>query len=127
MSWVSLARSPVRDSKKCRVPGLGDGAQILDDFLVAHADAVIAHGEGSRLLVVLDSNLQIALSLVQMIVRQRFESQLVRRIGSVGDQLPQEDLLVAVERVDHEVEQLLDLGLEPKCFPVSVRAHDYST
>ena len=107
--------------------GLGDGAQVLDDLLVAHADAVVAHGEGSRFLVERDPDLELPLPFVQVIVGQGFEAQLVRRIGRVGDELPQEDLLVAVEGVDHEVEQLLDLGLEPKRFPVSVRAHDCST
>ena len=33
-------------------------------------------------------------------------------VGGVGDQLADEDLLLRVERVDDDIEQLLDLGLE---------------
>ena len=43
---------------------------------------------------------------------QPLEAELVDRVGRVRDQLAQEDVLVGVERMDHEVEQLLDLGLE---------------
>jgi hypothetical protein len=37
-------------------------------------------------------------------------------IGGVADELPEEDLLVAVEGVDDEAEELVDLGLEGEGF-----------
>jgi hypothetical protein len=40
------------------------------------------------------------------------EPALVEGVGGVGDQLAEEDVLVGVERVDHQVEELLHLGLE---------------
>ena len=43
------------------------------------------------------------------------EAQVLRavdRVGGVRDELAQEDLLLRVERIDDEVEHLLDLGLE---------------
>ena len=49
-------------------------------------------------------------------VGQRLEAQLVAGVGGVRDQLAQEDLLVAVQGVDHQVQQLLDFGLEAQCF-----------
>jgi hypothetical protein len=52
------------------------------------------------------------LALVQRGVRERFEPQLVGGVRAVRDQLPEENLLVAVQGVDHQREQLLDLGLE---------------
>ena len=51
-------------------------------------------------------------------MRDGFETQLVGGIGSVGDQLAQEDLAIAVERMNHEVKQLLHLGLEAVAFPL---------
>ena len=122
-----LGTVPGERLKEVPGAGLGDGPQVLDDLLVAHADAVVPHGDGPCLVVVLDMDPEIAVTFVEVIVRQRLEAQLVRGVGSVRDEFPQEDLLVAVERVDHEVEQLLDLRLESQCLPVSVRAHDSST
>ena len=55
---------------------------------------------------------KLAVALEQALVGQRLEAQLVAGVGGVGDQLPQEDLLVAVEGVDHQIQQLADLGLE---------------
>ena len=37
---------------------------------------------------------------------ERAEAQLVERVGGVRDELAEEDLLVAVERVDDQVEDL---------------------
>ena len=43
-------------------------------------------------------------------------------IGGVGDELPEEDLLVGVESVDDEGEQLVDLRLEGE--RLRLRGHD---
>ncbi len=48
----------------------------------------------------------------QLRLRDRSETQPVAGIGGVGDQLTQEDLPVAVERVDHELQELTHFGLE---------------
>src|SRR3546814_6246134 len=45
--------------------------------------------------------------------RQGLVAQPVAGVGGVGDQLPEEHLLFAVERVGDDVEQPADLGLEP--------------
>ena len=47
-------------------PGLGNGAQVLDDLLIAHADAVVAYADASSVLVVFDLDVQIAVSLVEV-------------------------------------------------------------
>ena len=54
-------------------------------------------------------------------VRERREAQPVAGIRGVGDQLAQEDLPVAVERVDHELEELAHLGLEAVGFAAAAR------
>ena len=58
------------------------------------------------------------------------EAQPVAGIGGVGDQLAQEDLPVAVQGVDHELQQLAHLGLEavglPRGRPQRARARQLS-
>ena len=58
-----------------------------------------------------------SVGLPQGLVGQRLEAQLVAGVGGVGDQLAQEDLLVAVQGVHHQVQELFDLGLEAERFP----------
>src|SRR2546425_1442535 len=93
-------------------PGLGDGSDVVDDLLTRHADAVVRHREGPSLLVEGNADLEVGVGAVQGVPGKGLEAQLVGRVGGVRYQLPQEDLLVAVQGVDHEVEQLLDFGLE---------------
>jgi len=85
---------------------------VLDGFVAAHADAVVADGDRARLGVGLDADQQLAAALEKLRTRQRLEPQLVQRVRSVGNQLAQENLFVAVERMDHQLEQLLDLRLK---------------
>ena len=49
---------------------------------------------------------------ISALVGKRFETQLVRRIRGIGNQLAQKNLLVAIQGVNHQVEQLFDFGLE---------------
>ena len=67
---------------------------------------------GARLRVEAHADLQLGVVLEERLVGERLEAQLVAGVRRVRDQLAQEDLLVAVQGVDHQVEQLLDLGLE---------------
>jgi hypothetical protein len=96
--------------------GLGDGADVLDHLLAAHADAVVADGDGLGILVHADLDLQFGILLEQGRVGQGLEAQLVGGIAGVGNQFPEEDFLVAVEGMDHQVKQLLHLGLEAQGF-----------
>jgi hypothetical protein len=66
--------------------------------------------------IVRDADRKLRVALEQRRVRQRLEAQLVAGVRGIGDQLAQEDLLVAVERVHHQVQQLLHLGLEAQRF-----------
>ena len=91
---------------------LGDGAQVLDRFVAAHADAVVADRQRLGLGVEQHAHFEVGGILVERRVVERLEAQLVAGVGRVGDQLAQEDLLVGVQRVRHQVQDLLDLGLE---------------
>ena len=92
--------------------GAGDGADVLLHLGDRHADAVVADGEGAGPLVGDDLDLPVAVPLQKRFAGVGFEADLVDGVGGVGDQFPQEDVLVGVEGMDDEVEQLLDLGLE---------------
>ncbi len=109
----AVRREPGEELARAR---LGDRADVLDDFLARHADAVVGHGDRARLRVVADANLRVGIVLEERRVGHRFEAQLVAGVGRVRHQLAQEDLLVAVQGVDHQVQQLLDLGLEAERF-----------
>lgn len=95
---------------------LGDGAEVLDHVITAHANAVVANGDGAGLGIVLDLDAQFAVTLVECIVIQRLIAQLVAGIGSVGNHLTQEDLPVGVQGVNHQIQQLFDFGLEAQGF-----------
>ena len=101
--------------------GLGDGAEMLDRLVAREADAVVGNGDRARLLVEGDADLQIAVAAVEGGVVERLEAQLVAGVGSVGNQFAQEYLLVAVQGVDHQVQQLLDFGLETQGFAIGAR------
>ena len=49
---------------------------------------------------------QIAVAFIQIRVRQRAETQLVRRIGGVGNQLTQEDFFIGIKGMDHQMQKL---------------------
>ena len=93
--------------------GAGDGPEIGRDLLAGHSDAIVANRDGAGIGIERDPDPELAVAFVESIVGQRLEPELVRGVGRIGDQLPEKDLLVAVERVNHEIQQLLDLGLEP--------------
>ena len=93
--------------------GAGDGPDVLARRrLAAHADAVVPHGQRALRSASASRRISSSPSRLQLGPRDRLEAQLVQRVGGVGDELAQEDVLVGVERVDHEVQQLPDLGLE---------------
>jgi hypothetical protein len=96
--------------------GLGDRSQVLDRLVARQADAVVGDGERARFLVEGDADLQIAVVAVQAALFSASKRSLVAGVGGVGDQLAQEDFLVAVQRVDHQVQQLFDFGLKTQCF-----------
>ena len=92
--------------------GLGDGAEVLDHLVAAHADAVVRDRERARRRVRFEADLEDLAAGVEVGRGERFEAQAVERVRGVGDQLAQEDLLVGVERVDDDVEELAGFRLE---------------
>ncbi|MNO58289.1 hypothetical protein D3C76_488440 [compost metagenome] len=103
--------------------GLGNGTQVGDDVFAAHANAVVVERDGAGVLVEAQTNAQIRVAFEQLWLGQGFETQLVSRVRGVGNQLTQEDFLVRVQRMNHEVQQLLYLGLEAQGFLLCFHTH----
>ena len=57
-------------------------------------------------------NLQVGLITIKGRVFKRFKAQLVGGVRSVGNQFAHENLLVAVQGMNHQLQQLFDFGLE---------------
>ena len=92
--------------------GLCDHAEVVFRFLRVHADAVVADRQRARFLVGDDLDAKIVAVKTDLVVGQREIAELVDRVRGVGDDLAQKDLLVRIDRIDHQVEQTLGLGLE---------------
>jgi hypothetical protein len=91
--------------------GAGDGAQVIDELLPTHADAVVGDQQGAGFLVRHDADLRFR-RRGEVGVRQCLEPAAIHRVGGVGNQFAQEDLPLRVKRMHHEIEQAADLGAE---------------
>ncbi|KAI6776272.1 hypothetical protein HG530_000217 [Fusarium avenaceum] len=92
--------------------GSGNRTQVVDKVLLGHTNTGIPDGEGLVDLVGDDVNSEVLARVELARVREGLVSDLVEGIGSVGDKLSEEDLLVGVDSVDDEGEKLRDLSLE---------------
>ena len=89
-----------------------DGAQVLIHLVFSHANTGVGHGHGTSIFVEGHVNGQLVFTQAHIGIGQALEVELVHGIGRIGDELAQKDLAIGVDRVDHEVEQLLALCLE---------------
>ena len=92
--------------------GVSNGAQILLQLFLGHTDAVILHGQDAVFLIAGDEDAEIALVHAHGGVGQALIIQLVDGVRSVGNQLPQEDLFIGIDGVDHHVHQFFALCLK---------------
>jgi hypothetical protein len=90
---------------------VGDGADVLDQFLSGHADAVVGHRQGLGLGVQIDADGR-GRVLGRVLAGRGGEALLVQCVGGVGDELAEEDFLVGVEGMDQDFEKLFDFRLE---------------
>ena len=86
--------------------GFGDSAEMIDNLFPVHADTVIGDGQGAVVFIKRNPHAQLAVSLIQIRLRQRAETQLIGRIRGVGNQLTQKDFFVGIEGMDHQVQKL---------------------
>ena len=94
--------------------GAGDGAEVLDQVVVGHADAVVGDGDGLRRDG--DVDLQLVAFGEEFGVGEGQVAELVAGVGGVGDELAQEDLPVRVQGMGDDIEEAGDLGLEGVVF-----------
>merc|ERR1719420_2032950 len=103
--------------------GLGstprDGSKVVHQVGLGHSETGVDDGERVVGLVGDNVDEELGLRLELCLVGEALEPDLVQGIGRVGDELTQENLLVAVEGVDDQGEQLVDLRLKGKGFSVS--------
>ena len=92
--------------------GACDRAQLTGGILARHADTVVLNGNGARFGIEVDTDLQLRIRFQQLRRRNRLKAQPVGGVRSVGDQLAEEDLAIAVQRMHHKVQKLLHLGLK---------------
>ncbi len=103
--------------------GARDGAEIVDQLLPVHADAVVDHRKRAGLLVGHDADLRRLAVGGQIGRRDRLVAQLVEGVGGVRNQLAQEDVGLRIDRVHHQVQQLGDLGLKWLVLGNGIRRH----
>mmetsp|Transcript_11396 Transcript_11396/g.37424 ORF Transcript_11396/g.37424 Transcript_11396/m.37424 type:complete len:317 (-) Transcript_11396:226-1176(-) len=86
---------------------LGDGAEVVDEVLPRHANALVRDGQNAVLGVELDANVELRrVPFAERVrVRERQEANLVERVRRVRDELAKKDVLVAVQAVDDDVHQ----------------------
>jgi hypothetical protein len=85
---------------------------VLHRLGTRHADAVIRDGDGMCLVVGIDRDAEFSAPARQFRIGQRLETQLIQRVGGVRNQFAEKYFLVAVQGMDHQLQQLLDLGLK---------------
>ena len=89
---------------------------MRDEVFLVHADAGVGDGEGLLLFVELEVDARridaVADERLVLVVDEGEVTQLVERVGGVGDELAEKDLRVGVERMDDELEELAYFSLE---------------
>src|SRR5262245_29357799 len=114
MSWESFCWSPERLLKN---------SEVLDGLLARHADAVVTDRERALVAIGVDPDREVALGAHEARLGDRGEAQTVVGVRCVRNQLPEKDLPVAVQGMDHQLQQLTDFGLETAGFFLW-RAHE---
>ena len=106
---LRIAGQPVGEGGRARAR---DGAEIPDQILPAHAFAIVGDGDGARVLVHLDADAEFGVPVQQFRLGDGAVAQPVAGVRRVGNQLAQEDFLIRIDRVHHEVEDASDLRLK---------------
>ena len=89
-----------------------NGAEVLVELLLGHADAVVGHRKQTLFFVNGQVDAEVVAAERHAVVRQRAKIQLVYGVARIGDKLAQENFPVRVNGMNHEVQHPLGLGLE---------------
>ena len=88
---------------ECLGAGFSDGADVFDNFLTAHADTIIANGQRMIFLIRFEENFVAVIPFEDITIGQAGKMHLINRIGCVRNKFPQENLVIRVNGVNHEV------------------------
>ena len=94
----------------------GDGAEAVDQVFLVHADTVVFDNDALAFLVHRDIDAELRAHREQVGVREREETALVECVRRIRNELAQEDFLVAVKGIDHQVQHVANFGLELHLF-----------
>ena len=89
-----------------------DRTEIVDQLLAIHPDARIGDRERLGRGVGLEANGELLIAGQQLRLGDRLVADLVQGVGRVRNQLPQEDIGLGVDRMDHQVQEFGDLRLK---------------
>ena len=95
--------------------GVGDCAEVLNNLLFAHADAVVRDAERSGFGVRSDADFPL---LGEFGIGECEEARLVNGVGGIGDEFAQENFFVGVDGVDHHVQKFADFRLKTHIFHI---------
>ncbi len=95
---------------------MGDGAEVVNNFLARHADSGVGDGDGAGVFIDRDVDFQFCLGVQHVLVGEHFEAQPVEGVGGVREQFAQEDFAVFVKGVDEDVKELFGFGFEGEGF-----------
>ncbi len=92
--------------------GGGDDAQVVLQIIRVHADAVVADGQQPLFLVQHQPDGKLIPLDAHLVIGQAEVAQLVDGVGGVGNDFTQENFLMRVNGVYHEIQQTLGFRLE---------------
>src|SRR5437867_5210219 len=92
--------------------GLRDCPDVRDHFIAAHTDSIVVNRESARFRVAVDPDLELVIRTDELGTAERFETQPVQRVRRVGNQFPEKNFFIRVERMNHQVQDLAGLGLK---------------
>ena len=90
----------------------GDGAEAVDQVFLVHADTVVFDNDALAFLVHRNVDAELRALRKQVGVREREETALVECVRRVRNELAEEDFLVAIKGVDHQVQHVANFCLE---------------
>ena len=92
--------------------GGGNDAQVVFQVRLVHTDAVVGNRQGPGVLVHGDLNFEIPPVHPHGAVGEGLVAELVTGVAGVGDDFPEENLLVGINGVDHQVQEPLGFRFE---------------
>src|SRR5688572_13151140 len=102
--------------QKCLRTRMRDRPEILHQITMRHANSSVSEGDRARCFVGLDTDFQWQVRLINLFPGGLQEPEFLKCIRGIGNQFANENLFIGVERVNDNVQQLLNFGLKMMFF-----------